>query len=363
MNLPVIARNVLESAKLIAAVSRLLADKVFAGVTGQRRAGSGARGGLARDRHAAQPLPRLRGGCRVAKQALKERKTIRDVVLERGYVAPASSPSSSWTRRWTCCGWRAAAADQPGARSAIAQPAATRSVPHTPVAVNGWAPSSTDVAKPATGISPISTPARPVPSADTHVYHAQNATAVTRTPNTSSATVSVQVGAGHADDPCVTELSTAPATAAMPHARKHVSSTPSRRTTPTPDTVNSTSPIGGSADRNNPGPCHDPPPDSTTTPTATHGGADHGHRPAAAGQQANVNGAMPQHRGHETRLGVALGGQQRGVEPEHSRADHPGQAEQVPDAGPGQSPTVRSSHAYRATAPIAYRMACPLNTG
>jgi fumarate hydratase class II len=87
VNLPVIARNVLESARLIAAVSRLLADKVFTGVTAN----------VARAREYAEsspsivtPLNRYLGyeeAAKVAKQALKERKTIRQVVEERGYVA------------------------------------------------------------------------------------------------------------------------------------------------------------------------------------------------------------------------------------------------------------------------------------
>ena len=46
--LPVIARNVLESARLLAAVSRLLADKVFAGVDGERRPGARVRRGVRR---------------------------------------------------------------------------------------------------------------------------------------------------------------------------------------------------------------------------------------------------------------------------------------------------------------------------
>ncbi|WP_324276147.1 hypothetical protein [Blastococcus brunescens] len=34
----------------------------------------------------------------VAKQSLKEQKTIRQVVVERGYVEQGSSPRSSWTQ-------------------------------------------------------------------------------------------------------------------------------------------------------------------------------------------------------------------------------------------------------------------------
>ncbi len=86
VNLPVIARNVLESAKLIAAVSRLLADKVFAGVTvNVEQAREHAEGSPS----IVTPLNRYIGyeeAAAVAKQALKERKTIREVVMERGYI-------------------------------------------------------------------------------------------------------------------------------------------------------------------------------------------------------------------------------------------------------------------------------------
>jgi fumarate hydratase, class II len=84
--LPVIARNVLESARLLAAVSRLLADKVFDGVEAQ----------VDRMREYAEsspsivtPLNRYLGyeeAASIAKQSLAERRTIREVVLERGHV-------------------------------------------------------------------------------------------------------------------------------------------------------------------------------------------------------------------------------------------------------------------------------------
>ncbi|MDR7302736.1 class II fumarate hydratase [Haloactinomyces albus] len=86
VNLPVIARNVLESARLLAAVSQLLADKVFAGVQADtERAREYAEGSPS----IVTPLNRYIGyeeAASVAKQALKDRKTIRDVVLERGHV-------------------------------------------------------------------------------------------------------------------------------------------------------------------------------------------------------------------------------------------------------------------------------------
>jgi len=84
--LPVIARNVLESARLLAAVARLLADKVIVGAVPD----------VDRMREYAEsspsvvtPLNRYLGyeeAASIAKQALKERRTIRDVVLARGHV-------------------------------------------------------------------------------------------------------------------------------------------------------------------------------------------------------------------------------------------------------------------------------------
>ena len=84
--MPVTARNVLESARLLANVARLLADKVV----------DGAEADVERTREYAEsspsivtPLNRYLGyeeAAAVAKQALKERKTIREVVVERGHV-------------------------------------------------------------------------------------------------------------------------------------------------------------------------------------------------------------------------------------------------------------------------------------
>ncbi|AIA05673.1 class II fumarate hydratase [Streptomyces noursei] len=84
--LPVIARNVLESVRLLSNVSRLLADRTVDGITAN----------VARAREYAEsspsvvtPLNRYLGyeeAAKVAKQSLAERKTIREVVLEGGYV-------------------------------------------------------------------------------------------------------------------------------------------------------------------------------------------------------------------------------------------------------------------------------------
>ena len=84
--LPVIARNLLESIHLIANVSRLLADRTVDGTVADE----------ARCRELAESSPSIvtplnkyigyESAAKVAKQALKEKKTIRQVVVEGGYV-------------------------------------------------------------------------------------------------------------------------------------------------------------------------------------------------------------------------------------------------------------------------------------
>lgn len=84
--LPVIARNVLESSRLLAAVARLLADKVLAGAEAQA---DQMREYAESSPSIVTPLNRYLGyeeAASIAKQSLKERKTIREVVLERGHV-------------------------------------------------------------------------------------------------------------------------------------------------------------------------------------------------------------------------------------------------------------------------------------
>ncbi|HEY8482118.1 MAG TPA: class II fumarate hydratase [Spirillospora sp.] len=85
--LPMLARNVLESITLLANASRLLADRCVDGIEANTE----------RMREYAEsspsivtPLNRYIGyeeAAKVAKQALEERRTIREIVLERGYVA------------------------------------------------------------------------------------------------------------------------------------------------------------------------------------------------------------------------------------------------------------------------------------
>jgi fumarate hydratase class II len=84
--LPVLARNLLESIRLLANISRLLADRCIDGIEAdEERCRTYAESSPA----IVTPLNRYIGyeeAAKVAKQSLAERKTIRDVVLERGYV-------------------------------------------------------------------------------------------------------------------------------------------------------------------------------------------------------------------------------------------------------------------------------------
>ena len=87
VQLPVIARNILESVRLLASISRLLADRCVSGITAN----------VDRLREYAESSPSIvtplnkyvgyEEAARIAKQALAERRTIREVVIERGHVA------------------------------------------------------------------------------------------------------------------------------------------------------------------------------------------------------------------------------------------------------------------------------------
>jgi fumarate hydratase class II len=84
--LPMLARNLLESIRLLANISRLLADRVIDGIVPDEE----------RCRELAESSPSIvtplnkfvgyENAAKIAKQSLKERKTIRQVVLEGGYV-------------------------------------------------------------------------------------------------------------------------------------------------------------------------------------------------------------------------------------------------------------------------------------
>jgi fumarate hydratase class II len=84
--LPVMSRNVLESIRLLASVSRVFADKCIDGIVAN----------VERCREYAESSPSIvtplnhyvgyDEAAKIAKQALAERKTIRQVVVERGHV-------------------------------------------------------------------------------------------------------------------------------------------------------------------------------------------------------------------------------------------------------------------------------------
>ncbi|MEV0493078.1 class II fumarate hydratase [Streptomyces atratus] len=84
--LPVIAKNLLESVRLLSNVSRLLADRTVDGITADVER---AREYAESSPSVVTPLNKYIGyeeAAKVAKKALAERRTIRQVVLESGYV-------------------------------------------------------------------------------------------------------------------------------------------------------------------------------------------------------------------------------------------------------------------------------------
>ncbi|GAB3462598.1 class II fumarate hydratase [Streptomonospora sediminis] len=86
VQLPMIARNVLESIRLLANVSRVFADRCVAGIEADE---DQCREYAESSPSIVTPLNRYIGyeeAAKVAKQALAERKTIREVVLARGYI-------------------------------------------------------------------------------------------------------------------------------------------------------------------------------------------------------------------------------------------------------------------------------------
>ncbi|PRH76893.1 aspartate ammonia-lyase [Streptomyces solincola] len=84
--LPVMAKNLLESVRLLANAARLLADRTVDGITADRER---AREYAESSPSVVTPLNKYIGyeeAAKVAKKSLAERKTIREVVLENGYV-------------------------------------------------------------------------------------------------------------------------------------------------------------------------------------------------------------------------------------------------------------------------------------
>ncbi|WP_076264169.1 class II fumarate hydratase [Intrasporangium flavum] len=85
--LPVLARNVLESLTLLAASARLLADRCIDGITAEVEH---ARTLAESSPSVVTPLNRYLGyetAAAVVKQAVRERRTIREVVIDQGHVA------------------------------------------------------------------------------------------------------------------------------------------------------------------------------------------------------------------------------------------------------------------------------------
>jgi fumarate hydratase class II len=84
--LPMLARNVLESIRLLASASSLFADRCISGITAdETRAREYAEGSPALAT-ALNPVLGYEEAASIAKQALAERKSIRDVVIARGHV-------------------------------------------------------------------------------------------------------------------------------------------------------------------------------------------------------------------------------------------------------------------------------------
>jgi fumarate hydratase class II len=88
--LPVLARNLLESIRLLANISRLFADRCVDGIEADE---DRCREYAESSPSVVTPLNKYIGyeeAAKVAKQSLAERKTIRQVVIERGYVEKGS---------------------------------------------------------------------------------------------------------------------------------------------------------------------------------------------------------------------------------------------------------------------------------
>jgi fumarate hydratase class II len=97
--LPVLARNVLESIRLLANISRVFADRCVNGIVAN----------VERCREYAESSPSIvtplnhyvgyDEAAKIAKQALAERKTIREVVIERGHVASGAITEEQLDKR------------------------------------------------------------------------------------------------------------------------------------------------------------------------------------------------------------------------------------------------------------------------
>jgi fumarate hydratase class II len=84
--LPMLARNVLESIRLLASSSRLFADRCVRGIAADEDRAREYAEGSPSVATALNPVLGYEEAASIAKQALAERKSIRDVVIERGHV-------------------------------------------------------------------------------------------------------------------------------------------------------------------------------------------------------------------------------------------------------------------------------------
>ena len=84
--LPMLARNVLESIRLLASSSRLFADRCVRGITADEARAREYAEGSPSVATALNPVLGYEEVASIANQALAERKSIRDVVIERGHV-------------------------------------------------------------------------------------------------------------------------------------------------------------------------------------------------------------------------------------------------------------------------------------
>jgi fumarate hydratase, class II len=84
--LPMLARNVLESIRLLASASRLFGDRCVRGIAADEDRAREYAEGSPSVATALNPVLGYEEAASIAKQALAERKSIRDVVVERGHV-------------------------------------------------------------------------------------------------------------------------------------------------------------------------------------------------------------------------------------------------------------------------------------
>jgi fumarate hydratase, class II len=84
--LPMLAHNILESIRLLSTASVLFADRCVSGITADEARAREYAEGSPSVATALNPVLGYEEAASIAKQALKERKTIRQVVIERGHV-------------------------------------------------------------------------------------------------------------------------------------------------------------------------------------------------------------------------------------------------------------------------------------